>query len=551
MTPPDSVFTISPSAPGGDAPTPAAPTPPARHIPWLDFARGLRRELQSAGKAGVDALDHALAWASGARPIPARISLHCSRNPQRESNAEADALTRDRDTVFKVALLQALTAELAAELAAAGQPLAQGIAALRQRLASCTQPVPAGMSLDSPDALADAAVAADRWLQPWPQPGLAAVGHGPLPRWNNALALCALDHLAARAHTLNDLRLDLLNRQPLAAKFSPGPAGKLMDSNGTLAVSLHCQPWLAQLLKFGAAQGLPTPPHPWWTLRFSGLKHLGGSVAGTARTGDLKMVHMTGLKTANLHYAALLERLRALGQGASITPSAVPASAAGAAMPNPTTAMPSSQNLPAGLPAELQAQLPTGLHPVAACSVFALGQGLGSGPQPATAPGVPELIQRWSGPRQVAKSGILKTRRASPAQVAGLPARLTPDPGFDSQALGAMQLPTAMLQIGEDPTDGQQVSICLDPQQLNPGQGLAWLDVTVLVRQAGHWWVLPVALDDDPADATRLCLRPLAPWPPGPQQGQAPSLAGALRQAAWAIELVGSGALVCAALALN
>lgn len=547
MTPSDTVLMIPPSAPAGDAPVQTAPTPPASHIPWVQTARHLRDKLNATGKAGVAALDMALAWASGAWPIPQRVSLPCGPNPQRESHGTADALTRDRDTVFKVALLQDLTSELEA----AGQPLAQGIAALRWRLATCTQPVPTGLSLDSAAALAEAGAAADRWLKPWPQPATGLIGNDLLQRLNNALALCALDHLAARVRTLSDLRLDLLNGLPLAAKFNPGPAGKLIDSNGTVAVDLHCQPWLAQLLKLGAADGLPTPPQPWWTLRFKGLKHLGGAVAGTARTDGLKMMHMTGLKTANLYYAALIERLRALGQPASTTQSAMSASAADAAMPAQAIPMIPSQILPPALPAELQVLLPSGVHPVAACSVFAFGQSLAGGQLLAATPGVSALIHGWSGPSRVARGGIFKTRRASPVPGVGLPARLPPLPHFDTQALGPMLLPIFTLKIGEDPADGLRVSICLDPALLNPGQGLAWLDVTVLVRQADRWWVLPVALDDDEADAARLWLRPLMPWPTGLQQGPAQRLADALRQATWAVEVVGSGALVCAAMALD
>ena len=262
---------------------------------------------------------------------------------------------------------------------------------------------------------------------------------------------------------------------------------------------------------------------------------------------------MTGLMTANLYYAALVERLRALGQPTPITPSTVAASAAVAAMSDHATPMTPSQALPAGLPAELQDQLPSGVHPVAACSVFALGQSLMGSPTPTT--DMAALIRGWSGAKRRPQTGILKTRRASPVPGSGLPTRLPPPPDFDTQALGPMHLPTATLQIGEDPGDDRRVSICLDPALLNPGQGLAWLDVTVLVQQAGRWWVLPVALDDDEADDARLWLRPLMPWPPGLQQGQEQSLtqrmADALRDAAWAIEVVGSGALVCAAFALD
>ena len=102
-------------------------------------------------------------------------------NPLRESHAAADALARERDSVFKVGLLQAL----ASDLAATGGPVPQGIAALRHRLAICTQPVPTGLSLDSGAALAEAGSAAERWLQPWPQPALdlnppAPTGSAPL-----------------------------------------------------------------------------------------------------------------------------------------------------------------------------------------------------------------------------------------------------------------------------------------------------------------------------------------------------------------------------------
>ena len=540
MTLSDAASGITATAPRGDTPGQAAPTPPARHIPWVEFARHLRDELQSTGKAGVAALDRALAWASGAMPIPHRISLLCSANPLRESHAAVDALSRERDTVFKVALLQAL----ASDLAAAGEPLAQGIATLRQRLATCKQPVPTGLSMDSAAALAEAGAAVDRWLNPWLQPALDLNPPGPLPRWNNALALCALDHLAARVRTHSDLRMDLLNGLPLAAKFSPGSAGKLIDSNGTVAVDLHCQPWLAQLLKLGAAEGLPTPPHRWWTLRFKGLKHLGGIPAGTTRVDGQKKVNMTGLKTANLYYAALVERLQALGQPAPINPATVAVSAAVAAMYDHATPMTPSQALPAGLPAELQDQLPSGVVP---CSVFALGL-KGS---LTSISDMAALIRGWSGTKRRLQTGILKTRRASPVRGGGLSTRLPQPPDVDTQALGPRHLPTATLQIGEDPADDRRVSICLDPAQLNPGQGLAWLDVTVLVQQAGRWWVLPVALDDDEADDARLWLRPLMPWPPGLQQGPTQRLADAMRQGAWAIEVVGMGALVCAAIALD
>lgn len=544
MTHSNTTPTITSTAPSGDAPCQAAPTPPARHIPWVEFARDLRDTLQSAGKAGVAVLDFALAWASGARPIPQRVSQFCGPNPQRESHGAADALTRERDTVFKVALLQALTAALGP----AGESLTQGIAALRHRLATCQQPVPTGLSLDSAVALHDAGAAADRWLNPGPQPAFDQRPPVTLPRLNNAVALCALDHLAARVRTLSDLRMDLLNGLPLAAKFNPGPAGKLIDSNGTEAVALHCQPWLAQLLKFSAADGLPTPPHPWWTLRFAGLKHLGGTTAGTARTDGLKTQHITGLKTANLYYAALVERLRALGQPAPVTPSTAAASAATAAAPDHATPMTPSQALPAGLPAELQDQLPSGLHPVAACSVFALGQSLAGGPAATT--DVTALIQGWSG-----NSRLLKTRRAGTAPVKGLPIRSPTPPDLGAVALGPLPLPRAALQMRDGVGDGPLVSIWLGPALLNPRLGLAWVDVTVLVLQAGRWWVLPVALDDDETDPTRLCLRPLMPWPPGLARGDEASLLQRLRAAmhaaSWAVDMADSGGLVCAALALD
>lgn len=129
----------------------------------------------------------------------------------------------------------------------------------------------------------------------------------------------------------------------------------------------------------------------------------------------------------------------------------------------------------------------------------------------AATPGVSALSQGWSGHSRVARGGILKTRRASHAPSAGLPTWLPPHPNIDAQALGPMHLLAVAQQIREHSAGGQRVSICLDPALLNPGLG--WLEVTVLVWQAGRWSVLPVALVDDEADATRLCLRPLMPWP--------------------------------------
>ena len=257
---------------------------------------------------------------------------------------------------------------------------------------------------------------------------------------------------------------------------------------------------------------------------------------------------MTGLKTANLYYAALVERLRALGQSTLVAPSTVAASAAVAALPDHAIAMTPSPTLPAGLPAELQDQLPSGLHPVAACSVFALGQSLGGGPASTT--DVTALIQGWSG-----NSRLLKTRRAGTAPVKGLPIRAPTPPDLGAVALGPLPLPRAALQMRDGVADDQWVSISLDPALLNPRLGLAWVDVTVLVLQAGRWWVLPVALDDDETDPTRLCLRPLMPWPPGLARGDEASLLPRLRAAmhasAWAVDMADSGGLVCAALALD
>lgn len=511
--------------------------PPAHPIPWLAFAGELRDELLAGGRAGIDALDLALAWASGAMPIPHQINLLCGPNPLREVHEPADALNRRRDTVLKVGLLHALESSFAAS----GLDEVQGMKALRQQLADCPQPVPAGLRLPwASEVPIEFMANTDRWLN--------ALGFehgpqrpGPLPRWNNALAVCALDHLAKRVQQPGGLRQELLNGQTLTERYCHGAGGKLIDSNSTAPADLHCQPWLAQLLKLGQAEVQTGPPTPWWTLRFNSLKHLGGAPAGTARTDGLKTTNKTGLKIANLYYAALIERLWALGQPAHASP------AAPSALPadQPRVAQDIDMNRPqraaSDLPAELQGQLPAGLHRVAPCSVFALGQNLNGVLGLGTS--TSGLIPTWSGPSQQVRMGALKTRRA-PISAAS-----------DNWAKALWLLHPTLLQLREGLDPSQFASVCLDPLVLSPGRVLAWLDVTVLVRHAGRWHVLPIELEDDESDPTRLGLRPLMPWPAGlPADNDhhlLARLAAAMPRAVWATELVGAGAFVCAAVPMD
>ena len=123
-------------------------------------------------------------------------------------------------------------------------------------------------------------------------------------------------------------------------------------------------------------------------------------------------------------------------------------------------------------------------------------------------------------------------------------------------ALGALHLPNAQLQWQAADEASSLGSFHLDGEALNPGMGLDWIDLTLVLRLNGQWAALPLVLDDDPLDPCRIHLRPLQPWPSALAEaaahgGLAQRLCQALAGASWAVDIDGAGALLCVAVVLG
>ena len=487
-------------------------------VPWLAAISALRDTPQLRGSAGLEAVEQALHWAAGRLEIRPHINSPIAFEHKQAHLAEVDALAAQRDSVFKVALLQALHPHLWQTPATAWR---QRWLALLQRLASCMHPVPPGLTPEAqthalPGWLGEAVANADGWLEPHCKPATRA-SLAPLAVWNNALALSALHHLGRLVRSQDDLLRVMLNGQPLAGHWMSAPKVKLLDTNSSDRLALHCQPWLARLLG-GTPLAVSAPaPAMHHTLSLGGTKHLNDFSNGERR-------RHTGLKPAHLYYAALIERLGVLD---SPMPQTEPTSMAPSE--TPSTLPPGSS--PA-LPPELARALPSGLHAVVGLAV-ARADAFG-----AMAKSLTEKPSR-----------IFRTRRAAPA---------TPSSAFSmcDGALGALHLPNAQLRWRAADEPSSLGSFHLDGAALNPGVGLAWLDLTLVLRLNGQWAALPLVLDDDPVDPCRIHLRPLQPWPPALAKaathgGLAQRLGQALPSASWAVDIDGAGALLCAAVVLG
>ena len=77
-------------------------------VPWLAAISALRDTPQLRGSAGLEAVEQALHWAAGRLEIRPHINSPIAFEHKQAHLAKVDALAAQRDSVFKVALLQAL-----------------------------------------------------------------------------------------------------------------------------------------------------------------------------------------------------------------------------------------------------------------------------------------------------------------------------------------------------------------------------------------------------------------------------------------------------------